>query len=441
MESDLKLLFVSSSAYALGGVATWVDYVLPGLSECGWNCTLGLVEGPGYHKPDKYLEVHPSAKVTSISCSTGTPYGRCRALVRTIQKLKPDLVVSVNIPDVYRAVQYLRMKGKPSPLSVMTLHGIQADLLADLDHYRGSIDAVVSTNRLACLLASEFSRIDVGRVMYAPCGVSLPPSDCRPSEQDPFRIVYSGRVEQEQKRIHDLPAILDQLSKMGVPFILEIAGSGPEEESLREALQPHMEAGRVRFLGVVSPDQLNEEVYPGANALLVTSRWETGPIVIWEAMSHQVPVVSSRYIGSGQEGALEHEQNALLFDIGDVQGAAEALFRLQEDRALAARLVRNGLGLVTERYSLEASISKWDEAFKATLKLSRQVPKESFCFSRCGRLDQLFGARMGEAIRCGLGRKVSAGEAAGEWPHCHVRADNNAPEFWKLAEKLDRRES
>src|SRR5690349_18307661 len=40
-----NILFVAPSAYPLGGVATWLDYVVPGLRHRNWKVTLGLVQG------------------------------------------------------------------------------------------------------------------------------------------------------------------------------------------------------------------------------------------------------------------------------------------------------------------------------------------------------------------------------------------------------------
>src|SRR5690606_34915092 len=146
--------------------------------------------------------------------------------------------------------------------------------------------------------------------------------------QDCLRVVYSGRLETPQKRSLDLAAIAKVLNQRGVSYRLEIAGDGPDRAALEAALDAEIDAGRVVMHGFVPAETLRSQIYPAADALLITSSWETGPIVAWEAMAHSLCVVSSRYIGSGREGALMQDENALLFEIGDTEAAAAALERL-----------------------------------------------------------------------------------------------------------------
>jgi glycosyltransferase involved in cell wall biosynthesis len=102
-------------------------------------------------------------------------------------------------------------------------------------------------------------------------------------------------------------------------------------------------AREVRDLGdptqaAIAP-RLAAEVYGHHHALVITSSWETGPIVAWQAMASGMAVVSSRYVGAGLEGALEHDATALLFPCGDTDAAAGELARLREP-ALLERLSR-----------------------------------------------------------------------------------------------------
>ena len=146
------ILFIAPSAYTLGGLATWLGYLDLGLRRRGWDVTVGLVEGPQYHRPEQYLSAHPHEKWLPISCQTGTPEGRIWAVIRAIRNVQPDIIASVNIPDVYSAVSRLRYKGQFTPKVVTTLHGIQADLYDDIAACNSILDGVVCTNLLSCRL-------------------------------------------------------------------------------------------------------------------------------------------------------------------------------------------------------------------------------------------------------------------------------------------------
>ena len=69
-------------------------------------------------------------------------------------------------------------------------------------------------------------------------------------------------------------------------------------EILRDALAQGGWLGRTRFLGVLDAAALRR-AYGEAGCLLLTSAWETGPLVVWEAMAAGLPVVSAAYTGSG----------------------------------------------------------------------------------------------------------------------------------------------
>ena len=288
MSPKPHLLFTAPSAYPLGGVATWLDYVVPGLRRTGWDVTLGLVEGK-FHDVDAYLAVHPDPQVLRIPYGTGTSEGRVRQLVRAICGVCPDVVVSVNIGDAAPALAHIRSRSELSPPLVITLHGIQADLMASIADWAHIIDGVICTNRLTCELVAKMSAIEADRIYYAPYGVDMPCSMLRErteSSVKPLRIAYVGRLERPQKRIEDLSAIAGELDRRKIDYELVIAGAGPDEIWLQEQLSDATAAGRVRFVGTLFGRELAEQVYLATDVFLITSLWETGPIVAWEAMAH-----------------------------------------------------------------------------------------------------------------------------------------------------------
>ncbi len=169
-----RVLFVSPSAYRLGGLATWLDYLLPGLDSSGWQATLALVAGPRHHHPKSYLAEHPWSDTVEVVCRTGTERGRRNAIRGVVQRFSPDVVCSVNIPDALAAVAELRWEGLSSARSVLACHGLEPDLFADMRKLGPSLDLVVCVNRLACALAEEAVASAPVAVKYAPCGTAVP---------------------------------------------------------------------------------------------------------------------------------------------------------------------------------------------------------------------------------------------------------------------------
>jgi glycosyltransferase involved in cell wall biosynthesis len=323
----------------------------------------------------------------------------------------------------------------------MSNHSLEPQFLADAQGWSHVLDGMIGTSRLIARMAEEYTSLERRRLLYAPCGTEVsaePRTNVGRGGDSRLRIAYSGRLEKDQKRVQDLGEMLRALEALEVAYEFRIAGTGPFEPELRQELAEKVGAGLALFLGRLAPEELNRELYGWADVLLVTSFWETGPIVIWEAMAHRVAIVSSQYVGSGYEGSLRHGENCLLFPVGDAGEAARQLARLT-DTALHDRITEAAYALVGERYTCERSVEAWDRAFRAILELPvpdldnrrTQVPA-------AGRLDRLLGTGMAEAMRRALGVSFRHADPGGEWPHAMGGPLIDREEYWERARSLDR---
>jgi glycosyltransferase involved in cell wall biosynthesis len=413
----MKVLVLAPSAYLLGGVQDWLANLVPGLRDGGLEVTVAVPDGE-HHRHGPYARAYPALAAEAIANPSGSAEGRIRAIAALLERLDPQLVLGVNLVDLYPAARRARRQGRFHGQVVMTLHALQAEYFDDLRRHGAGIDAVIATNRLACRLASGRGGIDPARVLYAPYGVPVPP--WRRPDGDPaasLRLAWVGRLEQAQKRVHDLPPLLEALQARGIHVQLSIAGDGEERPALERSLAPWIERGRVRMLGHVDQERLAAEIYGHHHALVITSSWETGPIVAWQAMASGMAVVSSRYVGAGLEGALEHDATALLFPCGNGDAAAGELARLR-DPALLERLSRAGHALVARRYSQAASLAAWRRALDLVTGLPPLPPvTQEPAPAPAGRLDRWLGPRRGEDLRRLLGLRFRHGSAGSEWPH------------------------
>ena len=413
----MKVLVLAPSAYLLGGVQDWLANLVPGLRAGGLDVTVAVPDGD-HHRHGPYARAYPGLAAQPLSNPSGSAEGRIRAIATLLERLNPQLVLGVNLVDLYPAVQRARRRGRFHGRVVMTLHALQSEYFDDLRRHGAGIDAVIATNQLACRLASERGGMNPSRVLYAPYGVPVQP--WQPPDGDPattLKLAWVGRLEQAQKRVHDLPLLLRELQTLAINVELSIAGDGEERPALERSLEPWIAGRKVRLLGHVDQHRLADEIYGHHHALVITSSWETGPIVAWQAMASGMAVVSSRYVGAGLEGALVHDTTALLFPCGDTDTAAGELARLRNP-ALLERLSRAGHGLVAGRYSEAASLAAWRRALEQVTKLPPlpESPSEP-APAPAGRLDRWLGRRGGEALRRRLGLRFRHGSAGSEWPH------------------------
>jgi glycosyltransferase involved in cell wall biosynthesis len=126
-----------------------------------------------------------------------------------------------------------------------------------------------------------------------------------------------------------------------------VVGSGPEEENLRGFVNDNG-LKQVFFLGY-RPDipELLQEI----DVLLLTSKRETFPVILLEAMASGCPVVATR--SGGPESMITHETDGLLCDIQDAADLSEQLLRLLADRAFRERIALQARKTVLGSYDLD----------------------------------------------------------------------------------------
>jgi len=80
-------------------------------------------------------------------------------------------------------------------------------------------------------------------------------------------------------------------------------------------------------------------------------------------MNYRLPVIGSSL--GGITDIVLHEQTGLLVPQRDPQALADALLRIAEDPALAARLAAAGYQHAQEHFSWPAITDRWEECYAA----------------------------------------------------------------------------
>lgn len=393
----------------------WLAALMPDLEALGWECWLALPSGR-FNDADGYLANYPWPRVRKLENPAGTKWGRERAVRAVLSQVQPDVTVVANLVTVYETIERLRWTGRATPRLIMCSHTFDPGIFADLERFVGVVDGFVAPNRLMERAATELARYPAERVRYASYGVDLPRLD-PPRASSRLEIVFCARLEEEQKRLLDLPRIAEALAHRGVEFRLQIVGGGPDEARLRAAVASSSAATHIELVGPVAPDRLLSDYFQPGRILLLTSSWENGPIVLWQAAARGLTVVSSRFLGSGLERALIAEENCLQFSVGDADAAALALSRLR-DGALRARLAVAGRRTVERRFSRQVSATAWDAALRdLAARPLRPVMNRPPAIPRSGRLDRILGLAGADLGRRLMRRPAKLSGPGDEWPH------------------------
>ncbi|MBI1905379.1 MAG: glycosyltransferase [Rhodocyclales bacterium] len=115
---------------------------------------------------------------------------------------------------------------------------------------------------------------------------------------DPARplALYVGRLAFE-KNLHFLLDVAEHARGMGSDVCMLLAGDGPANAALRDAVKRRGLGGQVAFAGYLSRDDELPDCYAAADAFVFASKTETQGLVLLEAMAAGVPVVCLREMG------------------------------------------------------------------------------------------------------------------------------------------------
>lgn len=153
-------------------------------------------------------------------------------------------------------------------------------------------------------------------------------------DQDEVNVLFLGVLIQ-RKGVADLlqavKKLVDGKKLESIRVRFHIGGTGPEEETLKQYVRENHLEDCVEFLGWVDGEKKKKALE--TNQVFILPSYNEGlPIAILEAISYGMPVIATN-VGSIAE-AVENEKNGFLFEPGNVQGYADALYRLISDYPL-----------------------------------------------------------------------------------------------------------
>ena len=129
--------------------------------------------------------------------------------------------------------------------------------------------------------------------------------------------------------------------------------------------------GKAFVTGFVPLSELPDHLH-AMDVFLFTSRAEGVPLAMLEAQAVGLPVVSSRYIGSGVEELLVDRHNCLFFDPGDWESAARQVVLMHADPALRDELVGNGTLHFREHHEgSELMAKEYESIYRALIEGAR----------------------------------------------------------------------
>jgi glycosyltransferase involved in cell wall biosynthesis len=204
-------------------------------------------------------------------------------------------------------------------------------------------------------------------IVCVPYGVEIPTQQSR-TRSGAIRLLYVGRLDRS-KGVFDLPAIDNELRRLGVEATWTIQGPGPAERELRD----HWGSARhVTWKGRTNIDRVHEQFY-SHDILVMPSRAEGLPVALLEGMARGcVPVVSD--LPSGIPEIVENGVSGFRVRPGDARGFANAIMSLARDQEALESMSAEASRRIASRFDITARAPEYQRAIAA---LARREPRWS----------------------------------------------------------------
>ena len=200
------------------------------------------------------------------------------------------------------------------------------------------------------------------RIAILPIMVPMPDSPTDPAKGK--YVAYVGRISPE-KGIDTLLIAASRLPELYV----QLAGEG---QAMRELTTKAPE--NATFVGRLDGTRISE-FYRDACFLVVPSNWfEVCPAVIAEAMSHGLPVITSR-IG-GLPEMVEDGVTGFLFEPGNSEDLAEKMKLLWENRDLCRQMGQAGREKALREYSEEIYCKRLMAIYERAIEVNKEQLSE-----------------------------------------------------------------
>jgi colanic acid/amylovoran biosynthesis glycosyltransferase len=174
-----------------------------------------------------------------------------------------------------------------------------------------------------------------------------------------LQILTVGRFTFQKGYVVGLMA-MKELRLKGIDFTWNIVGDGPQHEELIYHIHALQLQDCVKLLGKKNRDEILD-LYNKVDVFLLTSVYEGIANVCLEAMSMELPVVSTK--SGGMEEVIEHGKDGLLCEVYNAKDIAEKLNLIANDYETRKQLGIQARKKVLQDFTLQRQVNVFEEQY------------------------------------------------------------------------------
>lgn len=346
----------------VGGPHAWLRRIAPALRERGVQVRV-LFFMTGTRNPDEcpiLTELqHAGFDCAAIPLPTYTEQ-RVRWILQQVQSDPPDVFVPNLMAAGFYAARWVREAGIPT---IGTLRSADPFHAAVLDEFvfgdpRYQLSALVCVSRY--LEHSVLVRNPRGiLIRRMPSAVPIP-EYATPPPTDTLRLIYVGRLVEEQKRISDVTRALCRVVQEVPNTTAAIYGSGPARADVAALLHTHAQGLPVKLMGCIDNAQVQNALLQH-HVFVLLSDYEGLSVALMEAMACGLVPVCKQMQSSFDELITDGITGIVVQDRGD--SFVAAIQRLRNEPQLWGQISTAARERVQREFAIDIIADQWLELF------------------------------------------------------------------------------
>lgn len=369
----MKILYNIAGTYRPAGMERVLTNKANWFARNGYEVVIVTTDQKG-RKP--YFALHPSVRCIDLGIGYEDNNGGSllnkilhypvkqlrhrKALKKVLTTERPDITVSMFCNDVSFISGIKDGSKKVLEVHFSRFKRLQygrKGLWGFVDRWRSDNDVRLARkfNAFVVLTREDAGYWDTDNIHYIPNARTF--EKVTPAKLENRKVITIGRYAY-QKGYDLLIKVWAEVHRQCPDWVLDIIGDGEDRDKLQEM---------VRFLGLEGSINLKhstqdiEKEYLDASIVALSSRYEGLPMILLEAQSFGLPIVSfgckcgpKDVITDGKDGFIVGEE--------DIDGMAEKIVTLIRDEGLRKSMGSAALA-ASERYSEKAVMQQWVTLF------------------------------------------------------------------------------
>ena len=306
-----------------------------------------------------YLKLQPQARWWSdIYSHSSYPSEQRHALAKELKAGNYDVVIGVHAPLAARLASLRRYL--PNARLIGWLHNSYEALFGDNSHYyigakrrRHYIYQFRKLDDVVVLCQDDANRFHQYDHQFLPTVIYNPLTlkSGSPSQGKSKRFLTVGRFTPLHKGIDLLIEAFHLFAQKNHGWMLDIVGEGKEKPKYRALISKYELEDRITIHPFTNQIQ---DYYSNAQIYVLSSRWEGMPLVLVEAMSHGLPIVTSD-LPVCQEILGDF---GLYFENGNIEDLAQ---RLEEATHLDWQTKSQEALKIAQRFDIHLIVEQWKQ--------------------------------------------------------------------------------